>query len=204
VRFPHCSLGASAKGTENGSRERVLSQDELRKLWRSLGDDPFSNVVRLLLLTGQRRNEIGKLQWSEVDLVRKQIILAPDRTKNSRQHELPLSTQALAILARQPRRNSSEFVFGKRGFTIWDVAKRELDQRVGITPWTLHDLRRTCATQLGELGVQPHHIEAILNHYSGHRSGVAGVYQRAKYEPEMRSALQRWADWVEEITRTVR
>jgi hypothetical protein len=63
----------------------------------------------------------------------------------------------------------------------WDRGKAALDQRVGIAPWRLHDLRRTCATQLGELGTQPHHIEAILNHYSGHRSGVAGVYQRAKY-----------------------
>ena len=193
-------VSGTAKATENGSRERVLSQDELRKLWRSLGDDPFSNVVRLLLLTGQRRNEIGKLQWSEVDLARKQITLAPARTKNSRQHELPLSAQASAILERQPRRNSSDFVFGKRGFTIWDVAKQELDQRAGIAPWRLHDLRRTCATQLGELGVQPHHIEAILNHYSGHRSGVAGIYQRAKYTDEMRSALQRYADWIDEIT----
>jgi len=89
-------------------------------------------------------------------------------------------------------------VFG--GFNDWDNAKQRLDQRLRIAPWRLHDLRRTCATQLGELGVQPHHIEAILNHYSGHRSGVAGVYQRAKYADEMRSALQRWADHVDKIT----
>ena len=129
------------------------------------------------------------------------IVLAPDRTKNSRQHELPLSSQALAILARQPRRNSTEFVFGgDRGFTSWSAEKAKLDQRVGIAEWHLHDLRRSCATHLGELGTQPHHIEAILNHYSGHRSGVAGVYQRAMYEPEMRTALQRWADHLDHIT----
>jgi hypothetical protein len=106
----------------------------------------------------------------------------------------------LAILERRPRRNTTDFVFGERGFQGWSRAKAALDQRLVMAPWTLHDLRRTCATQLGELGVQPHHIEAILNHYSGHRAGVAGVYQRAKYEPDMRAALQRWADWLEQIT----
>jgi integrase len=182
------------------SRDRVLTQDELRKLWRSLGNDRFSEIIRLLLLTGCRRNEIGRLQWQEVDLPRKMIVLPPERTKNSRQHELPLSAQALAILARQPRRNSSDFIFAERGFNDWDGCKQELDRRAGIAPWRIHDLRRTCATQLGELGTQPHHIEAILNHYSGHRAGVAGVYQRAKYEPEMRTALGRWADHLDQIT----
>ena len=99
--------------------------------------------------------------------------------------------QALAVLARQPHRNSSDYLFGERAFNNWDRCKQEVDQRAGIAPYRLHDLRRTCATMLGEIGVQPHHIEAIINHYSGHRSGVAGVYQRAKYADEMRSALQR-------------
>jgi integrase len=188
------------KADEGGSRERVLTQDELRKLWRALDDGPFGNIFRLLLLTGQRRNEIGALQWSEIDLARKVIVLPPARTKNSRLHELPLSAQALAILSRVPRRNSSEYLFGVRGFKDWDVQKAKLDARAGIAPYRLHDLRRSCATMLGELGVLPHHIEAILNHYSGHRSGVAGVYQRAKYADEMRSALQRWADHVDKIT----
>ena len=191
----------TGKATENGSRERVLSPEEIKVLWRGLGDDFFSDIVRLLLLTGQRRTEISKLQWSEVDLTRRVIVLAaPERTKNSRSHEVPLSTQAFAILERVPRRNSSDYLFSERGFNNWYRGKAKLDQRAGIAPWTLHDLRRTCATQLGELGVQPHHIETILNHYSGHRSGVAGVYQRAKYANEMRSALQRWADHLDQIT----
>ena len=190
----------TAKANENGSRERVLTQEELRKLWRSLGDDRFADTVRLLLLTGQRRNEIGKLQWSEIDLARKLIVLPPERTKNSRVHELPLSRQAAAIFARLPRRNSTEFLFGKRGFSDWNGGKRELDQRLPIADWHLHDLRRTAATQMAELGVQPHIIEAVLNHVSRHKGGVAGIYNRAKYEPEMRSALQRWADHVDKIT----
>jgi len=191
----------TGKADEGNSRERVLTHDELRKLWHSPGDGSFADIIRLLLLTGQRRQEIGGLQWSEVDLARKLIVLPAARTKNGRQHEVPLSTQALAILKRLPRRSSTDFIFGKRsGYSDWGRAKQELDQRLRIAPWRIHDLRRTAATQLGELGVQPHHIEAILNHYSGHRAGVAGVYQRAKYEPEMRAALQKWADYVEKIT----
>jgi integrase len=192
----------TGKADEGDSRDRVLTQEELRKLWHGLSDGPFSEIVRLLLLTGQRRNEIGRLQWSEIDLPRKLIVLAPDRTKNGRRHEVPLSTQALAVIERTPRRNSSGFLFSEKGaFGNWSKAKAELDQRIQIIQsWRLHDLRRSAASYMGEIGVQPHHIEAILNHYSGHRAGVAGVYQRAKYEPEMRAALQKWADYVEKIT----
>jgi len=190
----------TGKASEGGSRERVLTQNELRKLWRSLGDDRFSDIVRVLLLTGARRTEIGMLQWSEVDLVRKMIVLAPARTKNGRQHELPLSKQALAILKRQPHRNSSDFLFGERGFNVFGRAKQELDQRLRIAPWHLHDLRRTAATGMAELGIQPWYVEAVLNHQSGHKQGVAGTYNRAKYADEMRSALQRWADYVDKIT----
>jgi integrase len=193
-------VAGTIKADEGGSRERVLDRDEIRSLWRGLGNDPFDDIIRLLLLTGQRRTEIGNLSWSEVDLAKKQITLAADRVKNSREHTVPLSSQAVAILDRQPRRNSSGFVFDDRGFVNWSRAKAALDKRIDLAPWILHDLRRTAATHLGELGVQPHHIEAILNHYSGHRSGVAGVYQRAKYSDEMRSALQRWADHLDQIT----
>jgi len=169
-------------------------------LWRSLGNDRFADIVSLLLLTGQRRNEIGKLQWNEIDFARKLIVLAPDRTKNSRVHELPLSAQALAILRRIPRRNTTDFLFGKRGFSDWNGAKHELDQRLRIADWHLHDLRRTCATQIADLGTQPHIIEAVLNHVSGHKGGVAGVYNRARYEGEMRAALHRWANYPDQIT----
>jgi hypothetical protein len=96
----------TGKADEGGSRERVLTPDELNALWRTLGDDRFSDIVRLLLLTGQRRAEIGNLQWSEVDLTRRVIVLSPARTKNSRPHEVPLSTQALAIIARTSRRKA--------------------------------------------------------------------------------------------------
>jgi integrase len=192
----------TAKADENGSRERVLSREELKALWRSLGDDKFSDVVRLLLLSGQRRGEIGKLQWGEIDFAKKMIVLPPARVKNGRLHEVPLSAQAMAILERMPRRNSTDFVFGQQGqgFTNWALAKAKLDQRVGIAEWTLHDLRRTCATMMGELGVLPHVVEQALNHVSGHKAGVAGTYNRSKMSDAVREGLQRWGDWLEQVT----
>jgi len=190
----------TAKASENGGRERVLSTDELRELWRGLGDGTFADIIRLLLLTGARRNEIGLLRWGEVDLARKQIVLPAERVKNGREHTLPLSAQALVILQRQPRRNSTEFVFNDRGFQDWDRAKQRLDERLPIASWRLHDLRRSCATQLGELGILPHVIEQALNHVSGAKGGVAGIYNRSKMIDAVREGLQRWADHIEKIT----
>jgi integrase len=193
-------VAGTALANENGSRERVLTRDELRKLLHALGDDPFSDIVCLLLLTGQRRTEVGKLQWSEVDLARKLIVLPAERTKNGRLHEVPLSHQALAVVERQPRRNSTGFVFSDNGNQDWDRGKARLDGKLGIAPWRLHDLRRTCSTMLGELGILPHVIEQALNHVSGHKACVAGVYNRSKMSDAVRDALQRWADYLDTIT----
>ena len=176
----------------------MLSQTELTAVLSALTDDQFSDIIRLLILTGQRRDEIGGLRWSEVDLDRGLIVLPPARTKNKRLHELPLSWQARAILERQARRDG-DLVFGTGagGFTSWSNSKATLDKRLnGIGEWRLHDLRRTAATMMAELGVLPHIIEAILNHVSGHRAGVAGIYNRAKYQADMRDALERWGEHV--------
>jgi integrase len=124
------------------------------------------------------------------------IVLPPARTKNGRQHAVPLSPIAAAILERQQR--NSEFVFGNKA--SWSDAKARLDARLPIAPWRLHDLRRTCATGMAELGVAPHVIEAVLNHVSGHKAGVAGIYNRATYAVKCRAALERWADWVDGLT----
>ena len=190
-------VAGTAKAEEGASRERVLTREELVKLWRALGQDRYSDIVRLLLLTGQRRGEIGKLAWSEIDFAKGMIVLPAERVKNPREHALPLSRQALAILERQPRRNSSDLVFG--GFNSWDNAKQRLDQRLHIAPWRLHDLRRTCATHLGELAVLPHVVEQTLNHVSGAKAGVAGVYNRSKMTDAVREGLQRWADHLDKI-----
>jgi len=194
-------VAGTGTATENISRSRVLSEEELRKLWAALGSDGWSDIIRLLLFTAQRRDEIGALAWNEVDLARKMIVLPPARVKNKRQHELPLSHQALTILKRQSRRNDTDFLFGaKRGFLNWSDSKAALDKRVGIAEWRLHDLRRSAATGMAELGTQAHIIEAVLNHVSGHKAGVAGIYNRARYEGEMRAALQRWGDHLDHIT----
>jgi len=184
---------------EGPSRDRVLSKDELACLYAGLADDdPFSDIVRLLVLTGQRRNEIGGLRWSEIDFNRNLIVLKPDRVKNNRQHELPMSTQVRSILERQPR--NGEFVWGRR-WTSWSDGKARLDSRLnGMAPFRLHDLRRSAATHMAELGVLPHIIEATLNHVSGHRAGVAGIYNRARYVDEMWAALQKYSDYIDTLT----
>jgi integrase len=195
-------------------RTRVLSDTELAELWQGLdvsGIGDFGDIVRLLLLTGQRRDEIGGLCWSEVDLAKGVIHLAADRTKNKRPHEVPLSAPARAILERRSVTGRTrahptpdgDWVFGIRGFSGWSWPKAALDKRLGakVEPWTLHDLRRSCATGMAELGVPPHIIEAVLNHVSGHKAGVAGIYNRARYESEMRDALARWAAHVEALAR---
>jgi integrase len=186
------------KAVENKSRDRVLTDTELLQVWQVCKDDDYGRIIKLLILTGQRRDEIGGLQWSEVDLAQSVILLPPARTKNNRAHQIPLSGLAKAILKSQPRLEGRSSVFGQgdRGWQGWSRSKADLDKMTGIAAWTVHDLRRTVATRMGNLGVQPHVIEALLNHVSGHKGGVAGIYNRAAYEPEKATALALWADHI--------
>jgi integrase len=199
------------KAVENGARDRVLSDAELAAVWRALADDQYGAIVRLLMLTGARRDEIASLRWSEIDLKAATITLPPARTKNRREHLIPLSEPALAILAAQPRRleadgSDRDWVFGRgagRGFQDWSRSKAGLDARIAAgregkaLAWTLHDFRRSLSTALHErFGVLPHVVEAILGHADGHKAGVAGIYNRAIYLDERRRALERWADHV--------
>ena len=124
-----------------------------------------------------------------------------ERTKNCREHPLPLTDAALAVL---PTFRSRAFVFGQgqQGFSGWLKSKLAIDERTGLRDWRIYDFRRTAATVMADrLGVLPHVIEAILNHVSGHKGGVAGIYNRATYAKESREALERWAGHVETITR---
>jgi integrase len=197
---------------EEVSRDRVLAPLELRAIWRALPENDYGAVVKLLMLTGQRAGEISDLRWHEVGEA--EIKLTSERTKNHRPHTLPLSVPAAEILAAVPRRARSdgaprELVFGagEGGFSGWSKAKEQLDERIAemtgepIAPWRVHDLRRSFATHAADIGVQPHIIEATLNHISGSKAGVAGIYNRNTYEAEKRAALVRWADqltaWVE-------
>jgi integrase len=181
---------------EGKPRDRVLTTVELKAVWKALPEGSFGDIVKLLILTGQRREEIAGLRWSEVDLDRALISLPGERTKNHLPHDVPLSDAARAILEANPRRYEIETVFGQghRGFSGWSRCKERLDKAAAIAPWRLHDLRRTCATGMGELGLLPHVVEAALNHVSGARRGVAGTYNRAVYAAEKRQAMDRWAD----------
>ena len=183
------------------SRHRLLTDRELREVWLAASDDiGYAAIVRLLILTGQRRNEIGGMRWSEVDLDAALFTLPADRSKNKRAHQVPLAPAAVAIIARQPRRVGRDLIFGfgAHGYNGWGIAKRSLDAVIAgnVAPWTLHDLRRTAATGMAELGVAPHVIEAVLNHTSGHKAAVAGVYNRASYAAEKAAALALWAEHV--------
>jgi integrase len=197
--------------SEETARDRVLNDHELRTIWKHLGDDHYGDVVRLLMLTGQRADEIASLQWSEISDAA--INLPGSRTKNKRAHIIPLSDAAASILEKQPRRvnddgSSREFVFGirEKGFSGWSYCKEALDKRIAaelgepLPHWTVHDIRRSVATIMNDqLGVLPHVVEAILNHVSGHKGGVAGIYNRAQYMRERTEALQLWADHLRSI-----
>jgi integrase len=175
------------------ARNRVLADGELRQVWNALPGNDYGKAVKLLILTGQRREEIGRLRWSEIDLARGIISLPGERTKNGKPHELPMSGPVRAILEAQPR--FGDLVFGRHGVSNWAKHKLVLDSKCVLEPWVLHDLRRTAATRMVDLGILPHAVEAVLNHY-GHRSGVAGVYNRSLYAAEKAQALARWAEHV--------
>jgi integrase len=216
--------------SEEKPRERVLKDNELRAIWKHAGDDHYGSIIKLLMLTGQRAEEIAGLQWSEVtettvperrvtDTIRlpqfniKAIDLPPERTKNNKPHVVPLTKTPAAILAEQPQRADDdgelrEFVFGigQKGFSGWSRCKERLDERIEkalgkpLEHWTPHDLRRTMSTLMNDrLGVLPHVVEAVLNHISGAKGGVAGVYNKALYLRERVEALDLWADHLDAI-----
>ena len=204
------------KPAEEVVRDRVLTDAELALVWRCAGGGDYGVIVRLLILTACRREEVAAMAWSEVD--GSTWIIPGERTKNGLPLELPLPTTAVAILDSVVRRDERDLVFGARAgpFSGWSKSKAELDARMlaelkvergskaVLTPWRHHDLRRTAATRMGDLGVQPHVVEAVLNHVSGSKAGVAGIYNRAAYRDEKRAALALWAGRVEGLVRAER
>ena len=177
----------------------MLSDRELAAIWRACGDDDYGRIVKLLTLTGCRRGEIGGMCWSEFDVGNGMWTLPAERAKNKRALVLPLPPAAWQIVESVPHIVDRDQLFGERsdvGFRSWYSSKMALDARCGVTGWTVHDIRRTVATKMGDLGVLPHVIEALLNHASGHKRGVAGTYNRSIYEKDVRAALVLWADHV--------
>jgi integrase len=190
--------------TPTVKREGVLTDDEIRAVWQATdGAGPYNAVVRILLLTGQRGEEVANMTRDEISADGATWALPAMRTKNAREHVVPLSTQARAIIAAQPRLTGAKHVFptGRadrpvKGFSHPKVA---LDQASKVQGWRIHDLRRTVATGLQKLGVRLEVTEAVLNHVSGSRAGIVGVYQRHDWADEKKVALQAWADRVQAI-----
>jgi integrase len=206
--------------TTERSRDRVLRNEEIKALWRACETIgwPFGPLVQLLLLTGQRREEVAGMRWSELDLTRKLWILPQGRVKNGRGHEVPLSDEALAVLQQLPRVVApTDLVFStnhNRPVSGFSRAKRRLDEAItaelnrervstgnGLTAWRNHDLRRTVATGMAKLGVDLPVVEKILNHTSGSFGGVAGIYQRHSFAEEKREALNAWGQFIRELAK---
>jgi integrase len=181
------------------SRERVLDATEVKAFWRACDDvaAPVAQCLKLLLLSGARRDEIGKLCRSEISDDGATITIPASRSKNRKPHIIPLPSLARDIL-KSVKVNGSDQVFCKgRGGLAWSRIKAQLDDAVKFSkPWVLHDVRRTFATGLASINIEPHIIEACLNHQSGAKASVAGTYNRFAYEGEKRAALERWADHV--------
>jgi integrase len=200
--------------TDEVARDRVLSVAELGAIWTALLPDDYGTIVKLLMLTGQRREEIGGLRWSEIDFDRGVIVFPGSRTKNKREHEIPMSNAVRGLLQARDRESGRDLVFGAgRGpFSGWSNSKEALEARLlearakatgakgkPTSVWRLHDIRRSVATHMAENRIQPHVIEAVLNHVSGHKAGVAGVYNRAAYVAEKTAALIGWADHLQSM-----
>jgi integrase len=178
-------------------RERVLTDEEVGKVWETARDWPYGAVVRLLLATGQRRGEVGGMRWSELDLEGRMWRLPKERTKGNREHTVPLNDLAVAILAGCPRIEGNDWVFSTRakpqaGYGGWSRAKAALDVRCGVSDWRLHDLRRTVATGMQAAGVLPHTVAAVLNHSTAGLFGVTAIYLRDRQEEAKRAAMSVW------------
>lgn len=210
------------------TREHVLSDDELAGVWAAASamDGAFGRMVRILILTGQRRDEVAGIRWEELSADLATWTIPGSRTKNGRPQLVPLSPMARDVLADLDRGKGLVFpskaakaaVEADRGaksgagettFSAWSKAKARLDNAIAdarareaqarrvepelLAPWRLHDLRRTLATGLQRLGVRLEVTEAMLNHVSGTRAGIVGVYQRHDWATEKRAAINAWA-----------
>jgi integrase len=210
-------VALTRKPATEASRERVLTDAELVAIWQATDrEHDHDRAVRLLMLTGARRDEVGRMQWAEID--GDLWTLPGERAKNGLPHEVPLPSLAVMQLPKKAADQVAVFGKNKTGFSGWSRCKEALNTRLTeqlveafkkqhrrsprndeakLVAWTLHDLRRTVSTWLSEHGEQPHVVEAVLNHVSGAaKRGVAGIYNKAQYRVQKREALKRWAQHV--------
>jgi len=188
-------------------RERVLSKDEIKTVLLAAREsgNTYATIVELLLYTGQRRGEIAGLRHEWINWDNRTITFPAAITKNKRPHTIPFGTRVEELLRKG---QSKGVLFPGRGvdtpFDGWSKSKPRFDARCSLPHWTLHDLRRTFATNLAALGVPVHVTEKALNHVSGTTGGIVAVYQRHTYEREIRDAMGAWASYLEELTRETR
>jgi integrase len=210
--------------TKERARDRALTDDEIRWFWQACDEIgwPFGPVFKLLLLTAQRRDEVGGMKWTEIDVEKRKWTLPRQRVKSDRGHEVHLSDAAIKVLHSLPRitsgSNERDLVFTVTGTTAvsgFGNAKRRLDlimaearrhslklpERTEIPNWRLHDLRRTAATGMARLKIAPHAVDKVLNHSGGTIRGVAAVYNRFEYLEERRAALEAWGRYVDNLVR---
>ncbi|MDR6634204.1 integrase [Phyllobacterium sp. 1468] len=197
--------------------ERVLSNDEIRWFWLATGEmgGEFGPMFRLLLLTGQRREEVASAEWSEFNLPERLWTIPASKTKNGREQEVPLSDGALAVIeGLKLRGENPRYLFTTTGEThvtgfsrakitldkkMAAIAEKERGEPVTIPDWRLHDLRRTVSTKMNDedsLGILPHVVEAVLNHAIKAKQGVAGTYNQAKWRKPKADALQAWGQFI--------
>ncbi|WP_298917803.1 tyrosine-type recombinase/integrase [uncultured Roseobacter sp.] len=194
-------LNALKRPNRNIARDRVLSDEELKTLLQFTlhRRGRFHDIVTLLALTGQRKSEIAGLQWSEVD--GDTLVFPPDRTKNKREHRVPLCPQALELL--HSVEGGQLHVFGTSSddqpYNGWSKAQRRIVKETELDHFTLHDLRRTFSTIHAKIGTPIHVTEKLLNHVSGSISGVAAVYNRHSYIDEMRAAVAAYDEYLAKL-----
>ena len=187
------------------ARERVLTDAEIIKFWKATDKigEPFGAALKLLLLTGCRRGEVSGMQRDELSDDGTWTIPG-NRTKNHRQHVVPLPPLAMELIAAVPHIEGG-YVFtttGRSAVSGWSKTKRQLDAHMpGVPDWRLHDLRRTAASGMQRLGIRTEVIERCLNHVSGSFGGVTGTYQRDTLHQEVKTALERWCQHVAGLAR---
>jgi integrase len=197
---PFSLMGAPSPTVE---RTRLLAPDEIKAIWNAcyMMGYPFGPFYRLLLLTGQRRDEVSGLWWRELDLRDRIWRIPGERTKNGLPHEVPLSSLVMQEIENLPRFKVSDYVFtttdGERPVSGFSRSKRRLDRYSGVKDWRGHDLRRCVRTGMAELGVPEIVAERVLNH--AERNVLVRTYNRYSYLDEKRDALERWAGHVRDI-----
>ena len=185
-------------------RKRVLDEDEQKKTWRAAGAQgyPHGTVVRLLLLSGQRRGETANLRWPWIDEKERTITLPDWLTKNGKEHTFPYGDLPAAVLDTIPRRNTTDLLFPSkisddRPISGWSKFKKEMIDE--LANWTLHDLRRTYRTTHAKIGTPSHIGERLINHAAAVQTDVEAIYDRYKYMPEMRAAVERYEGYLSKL-----